>query len=150
MSDTVLIAIISTTVALFSSIPGFLALVAQRRKTKAEAGKTEADAAQTIQKLALDLIGPYKERVDELEATMESSNKKLKDRIEHLENGLQEAYNCLIEVADCAEKLHNQLGHLNVTPACTPPAKEVLSDKKRKALDGKYETKPIPNQDTKK
>lgn len=150
MSDTVTIAIISATVALLSSIPGVLALFAQRRKTKAEAKKTETDSAQIIQKLALDLIEPYKERVDELETTMESSNKKLKERIDHLESSLQEAYNCLMEVADCAEKLHNQLAHLGVTPACTPPTKEVLSEKKCKILNGKYETKPIPNQDRKK
>lgn len=141
MDNTVLIAIIGGVGMLITgglaSIPGILALRQQKRKLNAEsqklaseAEKTEADAAQVIQDMTLKLITPYQNRIAELEQMVRKDNAELTDRVERLETEL-------MEVAECAYALYNQIKASGGTPECEPPDETKLAEKFGKAITRK-------------
>jgi predicted RNase H-like nuclease (RuvC/YqgF family) len=70
--------------AIFSS--GIWALIAQRKKTKAEADNQTALAADTIQRAASGLVMTYQKRIAELEIEI----KELTERIDNLEKKLDD------------------------------------------------------------
>ena len=59
--------ILPIVIALIATTPGVWALIAQRRKTKAEADNFTAQSAKIIQEAASGIIMKYKERIEELE-----------------------------------------------------------------------------------
>lgn len=123
MDTAIVIAIISGGFALLASIPGLLALKAQKRKINSESSKAEADAAQVVQNMAINLIEPYRKRVDELEGEMNT-------RIGNLETALAETFDCLMEVSECAHALYDQIKKQGGDPICEPPSKDILIQKR--------------------
>lgn len=126
MDNTLLIALLGGIVTILASAaaatPGILALRQQRRKLQAESKKTEADAAEVIQKMTLELIEPYRKRIIELEDTVTRKNIELLERIEKLEDEL-------LEVAECAHALYNQIKEQGGEPICEPPDKDKIAER---------------------
>ena len=84
--------LVTVLVALIASVPGVVSLVVQARKSKAEAGKAEADAVESMSQAALVLLSPLKTRVQELEASDAEKAARLDmltSYVEYLENGIQ-------------------------------------------------------------
>jgi hypothetical protein len=113
--------IIPLVLAIVAASPGIYALIAQRNKVKADAVKTEAQAAEIIQRVAAKQIAQYQKRVDELEI-----------RIVKLEDELQDTLDCLIGVVEGGHKLYGQVKELGQEPVYTPPNLEIITRQRRR------------------
>jgi predicted RNase H-like nuclease (RuvC/YqgF family) len=81
-------------VAFIAALPGIVALIAQRKKTEAETDKYEVESdklriesSDIIRKATAELTIQYKERVKELETTVNMLNIRISD----LQESLREA-----------------------------------------------------------
>ena len=98
--------ILSIVLALIATIPGIWALVAQRKKTRAEADNFTAQSAKLIQEASSGIIMRYKERIEELECEV----KDLTARIVVLEEKLQDAYDEIRRLDILNKKLNRNSG----------------------------------------
>jgi len=87
--------ILSLMVAFIAAAPGIIALIAQRKKTSAEAenyetqsDKLRIESGDIIRKAAQEMTLQYKERVKELESTVMTLNVRIND----LQESLKDAY----------------------------------------------------------
>lgn len=112
--------IIPIIIASIAAAPGIYALIVQRNKIRADAAKTEAEAAEIIQRVAVQQIEQYQKRVDELEK-----------RIGVLEDELQNTLDCLVSVVQGANRLNGQVKQLGAEPVYTPPSMDVITRPRR-------------------
>jgi peptidoglycan hydrolase CwlO-like protein len=87
--------ILSVMVAFIAALPGIVALIAQRKKTNAEAenfesqsDKLRVESGDIIRKAAQEMTFQYKERVKELETSVLTLNVRIND----LQESLRDAY----------------------------------------------------------
>jgi hypothetical protein len=116
--------IIPILIAIIAASPGVYALIAQRKKIKADAVKTEAEAAEIIQRIAAKQIEQYQKRVDALEK-----------RIGKLEDELQNTLDCLISVVQGGHQLYGQVKDLGADPVYTPPSIDVITRPRRRTVE---------------
>jgi hypothetical protein len=122
MSDTVVIALLSSFVtlvaALFMAIPGFLAFRQQRRAANAEAIKTEAEAVQIYTKMAQESI--------EQGLIKSTEFLNVKRDLDRLKAEFVDLSDMLIEWADGINVLLEQICSMKTSPKWRPPDSDLL------------------------
>ena len=120
--------------ALIGAVPGFLALVAQRRKQRAEIGKLKANTAESLTDTALDLVASLKEemqqlhdRIKEQALEFDSLQGRLKNQTCELEK-LQTKHDRMVrlmrELLEGIARLAKQVEDLGGHPAFVVPVYE--------------------------
>ncbi len=121
---TALIAVIGSGVTIFLAW----------RKAPIESANLRAETDAHISEIALTLIKPMKQRIDELETSGERqriSINELEKRITELESELRKERSEKAEIAEGAHRLVHQVESLGASPVYRPPAKRGTGELKK-------------------
>ena len=122
-----------------SGIAALLLVGSQRRKSRAEGTKNEADGAQAISNAAVGLIKPLEERIERTEAENRSLGKRLRTADQRIEGQASDIAGLRMDVR-ALRSILRRIATIVAAPAVDPPAavsdiRELLADHSHHLVD---------------